>query len=201
MTASAVEESGTGTTPPAGDQQQQGTTPPPATGTTPPANDEGRGSKTAILADLAKERDQRQALEATVAQQGQQLQEFLGAIGKALGVTTEEKSPAQLQEELANSQNEARENKVLLGVYAAAAQLQADPSKIMDSVRVREALKGVDPADSAKIASVIAAAVQENPHFKLVPSGAGANDAGAGGDSTPPVNDMNAWIRAAAHKH
>lgn len=161
-------------------------------------SEQGKGSKREVLADLAEERQKRHALETTVTQQGQQLKDFLEGIGKALGIKSDEVDPAQLQASLAEAQQSARDNQVLLGVYAAAHTLQADPTKIMDSVRVRDQLKGVDPSDQAKIASVIAEAVNANPHFKLTPTGAGAGDAGAGGDTRTPAQSMNDWIRSAA---
>src|SRR5690606_21383249 len=59
-------------------------------------DDGGKGGKQAILADLAKERDQRQALE-------QQFSAFKDAMSSALGLTQDEQppSPEQLAEQLA----------------------------------------------------------------------------------------------------
>jgi hypothetical protein len=192
----------TATTPPPGQQQASAEQGQPGSGT--PAQgtgdeDKGKGSKREVLADLAEERQKRHELESTVAQQGQQLKEFLEGIGKALGIKTDStQTPEQLQASLAEAQQASKDNQVLLGVYAAAHTLQADPTKIMDSVRVRDQLRGVDPSDTAKITEVITKAVADNPHFRLTPAGAGSGDAGAGGDSRTPAQSMNDWIRSAA---
>lgn len=168
-------------------------------GTGSEQDSQGKGSKREVLADLAQERQQRHQLEQQVAQQGQQLKDFLDGIGKALGIKTDEQTPEQLQAALVASQQETNDSKVLLGVYAAAHQLQADPTKIMDSVRVRDQLKNVDPSDTAKITEVITKAVADNPQFKITPTGAGSGDAGAGGGGErTAAQSMNDWIRQAA---
>lgn len=67
------------------------TTPPTDTTATPP-EDDGKGGKAAVLADLATERDKRQALETQVQQLTAAQQAQKDAFAKALGLKPEETS-------------------------------------------------------------------------------------------------------------
>jgi septal ring factor EnvC (AmiA/AmiB activator) len=85
----------------------------PAEGTTP-TTDDGKGGKAAVLADLATERDKRQALETQIAalQTAQQAQ--TDALAKAFGLKPEETSDVSalasqvtaLQEQFAQTQHD-----------------------------------------------------------------------------------------------
>jgi hypothetical protein len=67
----------------------------PAPDATDAPTDEGKGSKSAVLADLAKERDQRQALEQTVQQLQTAQKAQTEALAKAFGLKPEETSDVQ----------------------------------------------------------------------------------------------------------
>ena len=79
-----------------------------------PSGDDGKGGKAAVLADLAAERDKRQALEQQVNQLTQAQQQQADALAKAFGLKPEETSDVaalaaqvtQLQEQFATASHE-----------------------------------------------------------------------------------------------
>ena len=93
-------------TPETGQQEQQEQSQPnppadqPAGGEPPKQEETGKGSKAAVLADLASERDKRQALEQQITAQGQQFEDLKAALGKAFGFKSEELTADQLKEQL-----------------------------------------------------------------------------------------------------
>lgn len=83
-----MQEGGEGGTPPSSGEAPKPTAP-PAVG-----DDDGKGGKAAILADLATERDKRQALEQQVAQIQSANQERMEALARAFGLKQDEVSDA-----------------------------------------------------------------------------------------------------------
>lgn len=158
-------------------------------------DDGGKGGKQAILADLAKERDKRQALE-------QQFSAFKDAMSSALGLTQDEQPPApeQLAEQLATEKAAAQQARLELAVFRSA-PADVDVSALLDSRTFTDAIAGIDPTDQAKINAAIEAAVQANPRFKTSPAtpAPGVRAAAAGG--TPrPASSMDDWLRGGPTK-
>jgi hypothetical protein len=108
--------------------------PTPESGAKPePDGDKGKGSKDAVLADLAKERDRRQALEQQV-NELLPLKEQFAAIAKVFGGKDDESAdPAKLAEQLAESQRTATENAAALIRYKTAIEKQV-PAHLMEFV-------------------------------------------------------------------
>lgn len=138
----------------------------PAPKADPP--DDGKGGKDAILADLAKERDKRQGLEARISEMETTQQAQLDAIAKALGLKSEDTPPdpealtAQVQAEQAKARTAALE----LAVYRNAAANEANPDLLLDSASFLRSLADVDPADADAVSAAIKAAVDGNALFK-----------------------------------
>jgi hypothetical protein len=147
-------------------------TPTPNPPADPPADpDDGKGGKDAILADLAKERDRRQALETkvndlTAAQQAQ-----MDALAKALGLKTDEPpDPDKLAAQVAEEQGKARDAQIQLAIYRNAATAEANADLLVDSQKFRDATKEVDPTDAAAMTAAIQAFIEANPAFKAAPA-------------------------------
>lgn len=139
---------------------------------TPPSNppaDDGKGGKDAILADLAKERDRRQALEADLQSTKDSQQSQLDAIAKALGLKPDDQpaDPAKLTADITTAQADAREARQQLAVYRNAAANDANPDALLDSASFLRTIKDVDPTDATAINAAIKAAVDGNPGFKV----------------------------------
>lgn len=131
------------------------------------ADEQGRGSKTAVLADLAKERDARQALEAK-----------LDAVAKIFNPDANaDVDPVKVAEQ---AEADARQARTELAVYRAASTLGADPDALLDSAAFLRGLAEVNPTDSAAVTAAIQAAIETNPRLRLTNPAAGARDATAG---------------------
>lgn len=98
-----------------------GTTSTSGSGAATAAGDDGKGGKDAVLADLAKERDQRQALQQTVEQmkadQAKQAQAFAAALGLKPEETSVDALAAQvkqMQDDLAKSRTTSLRQQVAL---------------------------------------------------------------------------------------
>lgn len=146
--------------------------------------DEGKGSKDAVLADLARERDKRQNLEA-------QFNGFKDAFAKALGLGGEK--PLTTEELTAKVTEQTKRADTLERQLALERSLPAtvDKDALLDSTTFQKALDGV-PAD--KVAETVAFFVDQHPRFLRTNPGAGASDAGAGNPPTP-AKSMDDWIR------
>jgi cytochrome c556 len=182
-------------------------TPPPSD---PPADppkgeDEGKGGKSAILADLAKERDARQALERQIADLQAAQQTQLDGIAKALGLKSDDTppDPAKLTEQLTVEQKNAREAQVQLAVYRNAAQFEGNADALLDSASFLRSLADVDPTDTAAVGAAIKAAVEANPRLKATdpnpfptPGQAGIGVSGGGAQPSDPTAADLAQIEA-----
>ena len=88
-----------GETPPPATEPPAAPPAPPAAPADPPDNYSGAGGKDALKADLATERDKRQALE-------NRFQQFADGISRALGITPAEVTPEQLATQLTQATSE-----------------------------------------------------------------------------------------------
>lgn len=185
---------GDDTTPPS-----DGTPPPadPPKEETPPAeapkgDEEGKGGKSAILADLAKERDARQALEKQIADLQSAQQAQLDGLAKALGFKQDDTppDPAKLTEQLTAEQTKAREAAVQLAVYRSPAAKDADVDGLLDSTSFQRSLADVDPTDTAAVDAAVKAFVDANPRFKAGDNFPSPGQAGIGvtGGGSGPVD-------------
>lgn len=149
--------------------------PTPAPSPTPepaPDPDAGKGGKEAVLADLAKERDARQALEQKVTDLQTAQQTQLDAIAKALGLKQDEPpDPAKLAEQVTTEQAKAREAAVQLAVYRNAATAGGDPDALLDSATFLASLAKVDPTNAEAVATAVKTAVEANPRLGTAPAG------------------------------
>ena len=119
------------------------------------AEDTGRGSKDAVLADLARERAKRKESDAKLSA----VEAKLAALATALGVeTTETVDPDALASDLAVQQ---RENAVL----RAGAALKIDTDALLDSRRFTTGLADVDPTDRNAVTAYIEGFIREHPQY------------------------------------
>lgn len=148
-----------------------------------PGEYRGAGSKDALKADLARERDKRQAFE-------QQLADMRAGFAKALGIEQPEAmTPEQMTEKVTAAQKGEAEARRNLAVYQRAAGAGANPTALLDSASFLAAVGQVDPADPAAIDAAIRAAVESNPALAAQPkSGAGWGDAMAGRNTQQPTD-------------
>lgn len=154
---------------------------------TPGEPDDGKGSKDAVLADLAKERDKRQELEQKVTELTSAQQQQMDAIAKALGLKADEPpDPAVLAEQVTQEQAKAREASVQLAVYRNAAAHEANADALLDSASFLRSLAEVEPTDAAAVNAAIKAAVEANPLLKAAPPPTTPPFPG-GPRSTPPT--------------
>ncbi len=101
-----------------------------------------------------------------------------------------ETDPAQLAAQATSERDaalaEARTLRVELAAHQAAHGAGADPARLLDSRTVEKQLADLDPGDAKfgeKLAAVITAAVEANPHLRA--EGAPAGPAKGGADFTP----------------
>lgn len=154
-------------------------TPPSDPAPTPPADppadpkpDEGKGGKDAILADLAKERDARQALQQQITDMQTAQQEQMDALAKALGLKKDDApaDPAALAAQIETEKAATRQAAAQLAVYRAAGAHEANPDALLDSASFLASIADLDPTDAAKIGDAIKAAVEKNPALKATPA-------------------------------
>ncbi|MSS45298.1 hypothetical protein FYJ43_04400 [Cutibacterium sp. WCA-380-WT-3A] len=148
---------------------------------------EGRGSKKAVLEDLARERDKRQELEA----QFFQLRDGLAA---ALGIDQgETPTPEQLTEQLAQAQAETKAAQLQLAVWQSMPD-GVDREALLDSTSFRKAVSDATPDN---IAATINQFVEDHPRFKTKPAGAGVRDLNTPATPSAPLDPIAAALTAA----
>lgn len=143
----------------------------------PPPADDGKGGKDAVLADLAKERDKRQALEQQV-QDLLPLRDQFAAIAKVFNPGDDTPpDPAKLAEQIAAEQAKTTDAETRattaerqLAVFKAAAGHDGNALALIDSTSFMASIKDVDPTDAEKLGEAIKAAVEANPLFKVTPT-------------------------------
>ena len=142
--------------------------------------DTGRGSKDAVLADLARERAKRKEADQKLAA----VEVKLSKLAEALGVeATETVDPDTLKSDLAAQK---RENAVL----RAGAALHLDTDALLDSRRFTTGLADIDPSEDDAVKAYLEGFIQEHPQY--APTG---NTEPA----TPYVRDAAA-VRTPTHK-
>jgi hypothetical protein len=114
-----------------------------------------------------------------------------------------ETDPAQLAAQATTERDaalaEARTLRVELAAHQAAHGAGADPSRLLDSRTVERQLAELDPADAKfgeKLAAVITAAVEANPHLRA--TGAPAGPPAGGADFTPGTTTAPTAVQFAA---
>lgn len=172
------------------------TTPTAATGATPATPTGGQAEPpkasdpAALRADLAGERDKRQAAEAAKTASD----EKLAAVLKALGIGGEgatQQTPEQIAQAAQASEKAAR--------LELAAVRNAPPnvnvSALLDSKAFSATLGALDPANGAAIQAAIVEFVKDKPQYLAVRYGAGTGDAAAAGDPGTGTRTMDDLIR------
>lgn len=115
--------------------------------------------------------------------------ELAQTIGKALGLVEDEQiDPAALTEQLTKSQDDAKQARVELAVFRAAAGSGGDAAALLDSRSFLAKLDAVDPSDAAAVSAAIKEAVEADsrlgaatdPRVPAPNPGQGAGGAGPG---------------------
>lgn len=149
----------------------------------PAENEEGAGSKASVLADLAKERDHRQKLQAQLEEQASKLTAVLTALGHHQG---EEVDPKALSAQLTSLQ---RENAVLR--YGATI---ANVDALLDSKAFTDTLGDLKNFDADTVKDHITTYVSANPRFALTHNNpSGQRDAAAGANPTTGPTTLQQW--------
>lgn len=150
-------------------------------------DDQGKGSKSAVLADLAAERDKRQAAEATAQETTARLEQVL----TALGIKTEKDQvdPEKLAQDLSSQR---AENAVLRAGHGI-----ADVDALLDSRKFTDSLRDIDPSDRDAVKAHITEYVTANPRFAVATQAHGVRDAAAGADTArltgSPAQQFAKW--------
>lgn len=151
-----------------------------------PVEEQGAGSKAAVLADLAKERDQRQKLQAQLDEQAKKLTAVLTALGHQ---QNEDLDPKALSNQLTDLQ---RENSILRH-GATIANVDA----LLDSRDFTKTLADLKNLDADTVKDHITTYVSANPRFALTPTApTGQRDAAAGAKPNNQPTDVQQWVDA-----
>lgn len=128
-----------------------------------------QGGRNALAARLQETKDAKAQAAAALAQAETARTEMAQSIGKALGLISNDEpiDPAKLTEELTATKTQARETKLELSIYQAAATVGARADALLDSRSFLKSVAALEPTDSAGIAAAIAAAVEANPVFAI----------------------------------
>lgn len=144
----------------------------------------------ALRADLAGERDKRQAAEAAK----KDADDKLAAVLKALGIGGEgaaQQTPEQIAEA---ARAEAKVAQLELAVVRNA-PATVNAVALLDSRAFAATLGKLDPADGAGITAAILAFVKDKPQYLTGRPGAGTGDAAAAGDPGAGAKSMDDLIR------
>lgn len=163
---------------------------PPADPANPPAEpDPSKGGKDAILADLAKERDKRQALETQVSEMQTAHQQQMDALAVALGVKKDDTppDPTALTAEIATEKANARAANLQLAVFKAAPALEANAARLLDSSTFLASIKDIDPTDTEALSKAITTALDTDDVFKAAPAATGTPPFPGGPRPNPPA--------------
>lgn len=158
----------------------------PAAPTDPPK----ASDPAALRADLAGERDKRQAAEAAK----KDADDKLAAVLKALGIGGEgaaQQTPEQIAEA---ARAEAKAAQLELAVVRNAPPA-VNAVALLDSRAFAATLGKLDPADGAGITAAILAFVKDKPQYLTGRPGAGTGDAAAAGDPGAGAKSMDDLIR------
>lgn len=150
---------------------------------------QGAGSKAAVLADLATERDKRQALET----QFNTLRDGLAA-ALGLGKEVNEATPEQLAEQLTTAQHEAQQARVELAVFRTAPD-GVDAQALLDSRAFTNTISDIDPTDEAALTKAINDFTNANPRFQTGPRNPGHRDASSTSNGSRTARSMDDLLR------
>ena len=158
------------------------------TPTQPPAvqgepDENAAGGKRQLLADLAKERDERQALAA-------QIESMKTGFAKALGIATDQPTPDQLLQQLEVARGETASMRTQLAVFHNT-PTGVDVQALLDSQAFQRELAAKNPGTDTEIRQVITEYVTANPRFRTTPTG-GAKDVNAGTQNHGNTTSMDA---------
>lgn len=95
--------------------------------------------------------------------------ELAQMLGKILDPEAPETDPAKLAANLTQSQTDAKQARVELAVFRAAATAGGDPAALLDSSSFLASLAAVDPSDSTAVSAAISAAIAANPRLGAAP--------------------------------
>lgn len=145
----------------------------------------GKGSKESVLADLARERKDRQ----TYQQQATESSEKLTSVLSALGIKSDGETEVDPEALSADLQSQKAENAVLRAGHGV-----ADVDALLDSKNFTDSLSKVDVADRAAVKAHIESYVDNHPRFGATPqTPAGVRDAAAGREPEP--TGSGDWLR------
>lgn len=101
--------------------------------------------------------------------------EIAQAVGKALGIVDDETpvDPTKLAEQVAASTAEAKQAKLEVAIYAAAAASNVDAAALLDSRTFLAKAAALDPTDSTALVAAIGEAVTANPALARIPAATG----------------------------
>lgn len=156
---------------------------------------QGRGSNAQVLADLARERDARQAAETErTALKGQldELGVFKSGLAQLLGQKEDDLKPEELKRQLSQVQESSSATARELAVFRLASGQGGNPELLADSASFLRSIQGIDPSDTGKMQAAIKEAVEKNSAYRATTPGRGSGDAGAGsgGSSNLSMDDL-----------
>lgn len=163
----------------------------PAEPSTPPAADDTPwADPVKAQAEIERLRSEnakaRTNAKATAAEEARKA--LAGEIAKILDPNSSDTppDPAQLTQQLTTTAAEAKQAKLELAVFRAAADSGANASALLDSRSFLAAVDSLDATDTAGITTAIQAAVQKDPRLKATPGAAPVGGAPqVGGGSAP----------------
>lgn len=156
----------------------------------PESGDQGKGSKEAVLADLAAERDARQQLQ----------REFAGlrdGMAAALGLKSsdDDLTPEQLTQQLTTAQADAAQARLELSVFRSAPD-GVDAQALLDSRSFLQSVQNVDATDAAAVTAAVTAFIDANPRFiTTTPRSPGHRDAATPGSAPTSGRSMDNLLR------
>jgi hypothetical protein len=134
-----------------------------------------RDTRTEAASSRTKVKELTDAQAAAESERQRQMDQFAVALGLKPGEATPEQIAAERDAAQARAQAAtaaARTTSIELAAFRAAAALQADPNKVLDSRAFVATLEGLDPADPAfaqLISDKVAAALEVNPAWRVAP--------------------------------
>jgi hypothetical protein len=167
----------------------------------PPAPEETPEQKIERLEAAIKAANAEAAKARTTAKQNaaeEARKELAQQIGKALGLVEDETpDPAKLTEQVSTATADAKQAKLELAVFHAAATAGADATALLDSRAFMTRLAAIEPADTAGITTAITEAVKANAALAVTPASRLPAPNPALGSSAAGAPDLEAQIAAA----
>ena len=139
-----------------------------------------RETRTEAAAHRTKVKELTDAQTAAESERTRQMDKLAEALGLKPGEATPEQIAAErdaAQQRAEAASAHARTTSIELAAFRAAASMQADPNKVLDSRAFVSTLDGLDPADPAfaqLVSDRVAAALEANPAWRVTPAAAPA---------------------------